>query len=41
MSKVSCIEGCQKPYEKGADAEAGVVASTLAGNSDNICFAVA
>ena len=30
-----------KPHEKGANAEAGVVAGTLAGNLDNIYFAVA
>lgn len=30
-----------KPCTKGANAEAGVVACTLAGNSDNICLVVA
>ncbi len=41
MSKVSCKLWLPKPHEKGADAEAGVVAYTIAGKLDNIYFAVA
>ncbi len=29
MSRVSCIKGCQTPHEKGANAEADVVAYIL------------
>lgn len=29
MSRVSCTNGCQKPHEKGTDAEAGIVANIL------------